>query len=410
VDANTLRSVITKFVAAPLARLRARRIWPIFVLVLTLILTWEWARVRVSGVHTSASSATGYVELSAASLPLQHATVAMEDGHFYHHRGFDWGAIRRAAEMDWDSGSIELGGSTITQQLAKNLFLTKDRTLWRKIEEVPLSFELERQLTKDQILELYLNNIDYGMGQRGVGAAVRYYFHKTPDKLTLAESAALVGMVPSPTQNGHEVQEGDVREGQLAALDRIRFFFPEIYSQEDIDYAKTIPLDHLMYPFKDAIDRRATDEVPAEWHGVSFYFFASPEMPEPIEHVATCLKPEIAGFLDTAVKKYKLVGIDHLGVYNDRPVRGSQTTLSAHAFGQAIDISGFRFADGTRVKVEDHDKPEILARLQPLEDLLKKHFDVVIDWRDDPKRHNTHFHAEVKGSRPGSSVVTRLVQ
>lgn len=368
-----------------------------------LTIVWATAWWQVRRLVDSWPSSVQYVSIDNTSQALRDATVAMEDGHFYEHNGFDWAAIWRAAQVNWSALRIKQGGSTITQQLAKNLFLTKDRTIWRKLREAPLTMEMERQMTKTRILELYLNNIDYGMGQHGIHAAAQYYFHKRPDQLTLAESAALVGIVPNPPHE--DIDANKIIQGQQTALGRILYYFSESYSRADIDRARTIPLDHLMYPFKNSVDRGATDEIPAEWRGVSFYFFNAPDVPLPIDRVGSSLKPQLAGFLNAARKKYHLVGIDHLGVYNDRSVRGSQTTLSSHAYGQAIDISGFRFADGSRIKVEDHDTPEVLARLQPLEDLLKKHFDIVVDWRDDPKRHNTHFHAEVKGPRPGSPVV-----
>jgi membrane peptidoglycan carboxypeptidase len=134
------------------SRRRLRRRWLLSVLVLAALIAIVWARAYylVSGLQRSGARQAGYIELHSISQPMQDATVAMEDGHFYRHRGFDWDAIRRAAEVDWDTFSIKQGGSTITQQLAKNLFLSTGRTFLRKIEEIPITCELERQLTKDQ--------------------------------------------------------------------------------------------------------------------------------------------------------------------------------------------------------------------------------------------------------------------
>jgi hypothetical protein len=325
------------------------------------------------------------------------ATIAMEDHNFYNHRGLDWEALHRALRFNLRLGEVKQGGSTITQQLAKNLFLSNDRNILRKMLEAFYAVELERELPKRRILELYLNTIDYGMGNRGITAASEYYFKTKPARLTLAESAILVGIVPDPMQK--DVDRQRVMDGQQKAMGRIVFFFPERYSQDMANQALAIPYEKFAYPFKDAWDRGATEEISATWHGVSFYFFASPDMPSPIEQASACLKNRMPAFLEEARRKYGIVGIDHLGCYNDRPTRQNEKIVSAHAFGQAIDMSGFRFAGGSRISVADHAKPAVMARLAPIEKLLKRHFDAVVDWNDNAL-HNTHFHVEVKGPRP----------
>lgn len=351
------------------------------------------AELRVQQV----ASLAPMVPLTDISQPMQDATVAMEDGNFYRHHGFDWVAIHRALRVDIRNGDIEQGGSTITQELAKNLFLSNDRTIWRKLQEIVYTIDLERTLSKKRILELYLNSIDYGLGQNGIAAAAKFYFHKTPSQLTLPESAVLVGTVPDPMHVS--LDQVRLAEGEQTALGRMGYFFPQRYSENDIDDAESIPMDRLVYPFKDAWDRGATGEIPAIWHGVSFYSYVDPDNPRQIPYVAPCLLTRMAKFLDDARQHYHLIGIDDLGVYNDRTMRQSSTKLSAHAFGQAIDISGFRFADGSRVTVADHGNPEVRRRLAPLEALLRKYFDIVVDWENDPLRHQTHFHVEVTGPR-----------
>jgi predicted double-glycine peptidase len=348
--------------------------------------------------YVSDGAVAARVSRSTVSQPMQDATVAMEDHAFYQHHGFDWIAMHHALRVDLREGQIKEGGSTITQQLAKNLFLTNDRTVWRKIKEAAYTWELERMLPKSRILELYLNTIDYGMGQHGITAAARYYFHKTPDKLTLAESAILVGIVPDPMQK--QVDPQRLLDGQHTALNRVRYFFPNRYSQEECDLASWYPLNMLLYPEKDAWDRGATGQIPSDWHGVKFFFFANPDEPLSIDQASLSLKDRLAGFLDDAHEHLHVVGIDHLGVYNDRSTRQEDKIISSHAYGQAIDISGFRFADGSRVSVKDHNTPKVMARLAPLEAMLKRHFDAVVDWNDEPKYHQTHFHTEVKGLRP----------
>ena len=352
-------------------------------------------------------SESTFSPLSQISSSMQDATVAMEDGHFYSHHGFDWIAIHRALRVDLRDGRVEQGGSTITQQLAKNLFLTNDRTIIRKLEEAAYTAELEHDLSKHRILELYLNKIDYGCGQHGITAAATYYFHETPAQLTLAQSALLVGLVPAPPQTPDGVNLSQLAQGQQTALSRVAFFFPGRYSSAELTASSFSSLDRSVYPFKDAWDRGATDTIPAIWHGISFFFYASPDEPGSIDHVSSSLKPALADFLEDAKRQYGLTGIDHLGVYNDRTMRQSQTAISAHAFGQAIDISGFRFKGGFQVRVKDHADPRVAARLAPIEALLKQHFPIVVDWRDDPLRHQTHFHCEVRGPRTVKGSRTR---
>jgi len=355
-------------------------------------------RVMRSKIEPATRTAHCEVSLTDVSKPMQDATIAMEDSNFYCHHGIDFAALHRALRFDLRVGEVKQGGSTITQQLAKNLYLkNNDRTLWLKIRDIMLASSLEEMLSKRRILELYLNTIDYGMGQHGIAAASRYYFHKTPAQITAPEAAILVGIVPDPMQVRLDLAR--LQRGQQTALGRMEFFFPKSYRQTDVDAAGAIPLDRLIYPFKDAWDRGAAGTIPARWHGVGFYFYADPDDPEDIDNVSPLLKPELGAFLEEAHARYKLVGIDHIGVYNDRPMRQSNATLSAHAFGQAIDVSGFRFSDGSRISVKDHEDPKILSKLVPIETMLKRHFDIVVDWKDDPLRHQTHFHCEVRGRR-----------
>ena len=124
--------------------------------------------------------------------------LAAEDGAFYEHRGIRPTSIVRAALVSFRKQEIKQGGSTITQQLARNLFLTKDQTIRRKAREVLIAIRLERIYTKDQILEMYLNTIYLGHGNYGVDAASRGFFAKSPSQLTLAEASLLAGIIAAP--------------------------------------------------------------------------------------------------------------------------------------------------------------------------------------------------------------------
>lgn len=121
------------------------------------------------------------------------AFIATEDSRFYEHHGVDPVGIFRAASVALFSGHASQGASTITQQLARNFFLSPERTLMRKIKEVFLAIRIEQLLTKDEILELYLNKIYLGYRAYGVGAAAQVYFGKTVDQLTLNEMAVIAG-------------------------------------------------------------------------------------------------------------------------------------------------------------------------------------------------------------------------
>lgn len=140
-----------------------------------------------------------YVPLSDIPLTLQQAIIAVEDNRFYRHMGFDIEGIIRAALVNMQSGELVEGGSTITQQLIKNLFLTNDRTMGRKAEELLLSIIMEMRYTKEEIMEMYLNTIYFGSNAYGIGPATYVYFGKTPPKLTLAESTLLAGLPNAPS-------------------------------------------------------------------------------------------------------------------------------------------------------------------------------------------------------------------
>ena len=129
---------------------------------------------------------------------LKKAVVASEDANFYSHEGVDYEAIREAIKADWRKGKFVHGGSTITQQVAKNLYLTREKTLIRKVKELVLARRMDDALSKSRILELYLNVVELGPMVYGVGHAAHYYFGKPPSALTVRECAFLASMLPGP--------------------------------------------------------------------------------------------------------------------------------------------------------------------------------------------------------------------
>jgi len=146
-------------------------------------------------------------DMGGAAVPLKElpryvpqAFIAIEDRRFYSHHGIDPIGIARAMVANILRRGVSQGGSTITQQLAKNLFLTQERTLSRKVQEVGLALWLEQKYSKAQILELYLNRVYFGAGAYGIEAAAQRYFDKPAQKLTAAEAAMLAGLVRSPSR------------------------------------------------------------------------------------------------------------------------------------------------------------------------------------------------------------------
>ncbi|MCF7812007.1 penicillin-binding protein [Candidatus Gracilibacteria bacterium] len=141
-----------------------------------------------------------YIPLEEIPESMQQATIAIEDGGFYHHFGFDIGGIIKAGLNYFFGIGNQRGGSTITQQLVKNTFLSRERTLTRKFNELLLAIKMEWYYSKDEILELYLNNIPYGNNAHGIEAASKTFFGKSARELTIAESSILASLPIAPTR------------------------------------------------------------------------------------------------------------------------------------------------------------------------------------------------------------------
>lgn len=139
-----------------------------------------------------------YVPLEHVSPHLRHAVVAAEDGRFYQHHGLDWIELRKVIDEAAREGEPERGASTITQQLVKNLFLTTRGSYLRKVAEVPLALLAELILSKDRILELYLNIVEWGPGVFGAEAAARYHYRIASAALSRQQAARLAAVLPSP--------------------------------------------------------------------------------------------------------------------------------------------------------------------------------------------------------------------
>ena len=170
-----------------------------------------------------------YVPLNKLPVQLRQATIAIEDRRFYLHRGISPRDMLRAAWVDITGGRVQQGASTLTQQVVRNIWLSHERTWDRKIKEILLALELERVYSKDEILEMYLNEVYYGHGAYGARTAAMTYFGKDPSKLGLAECALLAGLPQRPTSNDpirHPKTAKARRDDVLQAMVRERYLTP----------------------------------------------------------------------------------------------------------------------------------------------------------------------------------------
>ncbi|MDU2065802.1 MAG: penicillin-binding protein 1A [Sporomusaceae bacterium] len=185
------------------------------------------ASSQIFDVHGKLIATTRSVEnripvpLSKIPKDLQNSFIAAEDARFYNHIGIDPRGILRAVWANLTNHAVAEGGSTITQQLAKNALLTQEQTLKRKIQEAVLALQIERQYTKSEILELYLNQIYFGQGAYGVQAAAQVYFGKNVDELNMAECAMLAGIPKSPNYYSPATNLKAAKERQNTVLDQL---------------------------------------------------------------------------------------------------------------------------------------------------------------------------------------------
>lgn len=161
------------------------------------------------------------VKIDAVPERLKQAILAAEDDRFYQHRGVDYAGVLRAAYSNFTSGGARQGASTITMQVARNFFLTREKTLTRKFSEALLAFKIEHSLSKDEILELYINQIYLGQRTYGFAAAAQVYFGKTLDNLNLAEVTVLAGLPKAPSHYNPVANPKRAKARQLYVLRRM---------------------------------------------------------------------------------------------------------------------------------------------------------------------------------------------
>ncbi|MEX2054797.1 MAG: PBP1A family penicillin-binding protein [Candidatus Andersenbacteria bacterium] len=211
------------------------------------------------------------VDLDRISRYVRQATVAAEDDQFYEHHGLDFKGIIRGVVLKPLSGRRAQGGSTITQQLIKNSILTPERTLRRKVKEAVLALELEQRFSKDDILEMYLNDIPYGSQAYGIEAASQTFFAKSAADLTLAQAAALTSLPKAPTYYspyGSHIE--DLKQRQVSVLERMKdleMITPEQLEeakQEELEFAprrESIQAPHFVFYVKEQLDEEYGERV-----------------------------------------------------------------------------------------------------------------------------------------------------
>lgn len=167
--------------------------------------------------RTGRAPIKAWLPLDRIDVDVKHAVLVSEDYRFFDHSGFDLHEVKVAIRDAIEDGERPRGASTLTQQLAKNLYLSGDRTLSRKLVEAVMTLFLEGLLTKARILELYLNEVEFGPHVYGVQAAARHHFGTSAGHLTQTQAAELAALLPAP----HRDRPGSDREAYLARVDRI---------------------------------------------------------------------------------------------------------------------------------------------------------------------------------------------
>ena len=177
-----------------------------------------------------------WVPYGAISENLKKAILINEDAGFFSHKGIDVNELKAALKKDWETMSFNRGGSTITMQLAKNLYLNPSKNPLRKIKEIVIACQLEQALSKSRIFEIYLNIVEWGRNVYGAEAAARFYFGKSAAALDPLEAATLAALVPSPrsSKDRNILSRRNLILGRLASVGYI--------SNEEYQHAKQIPL------------------------------------------------------------------------------------------------------------------------------------------------------------------------
>jgi len=261
------------------------RVAVFFCLVMGLIFLWGFSQIpsdkQIKGCLTTemykvqlCPGTQTYSKLSNISPYLPKAIVITEDGSFWSHRGFDLQEMQNSLKSNLEKGRFARGGSTISQQLAKNLFLSKDKTLVRKFIEAIITVRLEKVLTKKEIMEKYLNVVQFGKDIYGVKQAAKFYFKKEPHELNVTESAFFAFLLPNP-----EVYSKSFYKKKLTpfAKKRLNEIIDRLYkyssindseylsSKADLEYFLTGQEPPLMDPNLEEINEETAETSDSNW-------------------------------------------------------------------------------------------------------------------------------------------------
>lgn len=296
------------------------------------------------------TSNNNWVKLDEISNHLINATISIEDKNFFNHSGFDYLRIIKSLYINLKNKDTLQGASTITQQLAKNLFLTFDKTWERKLKEAWLTIQLEAQYSKDDILEAYLNTINYG-GIYGIENASKYYFNKSAKDLTLAEASILAGIPKSPSNYSPLANYEAAKERQfliLEAMNKNNYITEDeilnAYNEELIFYGKTSEQNNTLMYYQDAVFKEldSIETIPnsfLETGGLKIY---------------TYLDPNAQQILDTAIKNNYQENELELAIIMMDPKNGHIIAMTG---GKDYSVSQFNRAIDAKRQVGSTIKP-----------------------------------------------------
>ncbi len=238
-------------------------------LVIAIIPDWMPSAETIRGCLTTkmykvylCPGSKNYAPLKQISPILQKTIVLTEDSSFFQHKGFDWGAIEKNAREGWATGSFKKGGSSISQQLAKNMFLTPERSFWRKAKEAIITDRIEGALSKNEILERYLNVIEFGRNVYGIKAAAQFYFQKTPAELDVVESSFLAMLLPNPIKYSQSYYK---KELSPFAQKRMNKIIDDLYQYNRIDDEQYLDAQNKL----DLVFKPTPPPMPEELQGTS---------------------------------------------------------------------------------------------------------------------------------------------
>ncbi len=253
------------------------------------------------------------IMLKPGTLPkfVKNAAIAAEDKNFYKHGGWDWKAMSRAGLRYAKTRKFSQGGSTITQQVAKNYILTSEKKISRKVKEILIAEKIEKKYGKEEILELYFNKVNYGFGRYGIETASRFYFGKTASELTLAEAALLVGLHPRP--EGYSPRKNMKLALQRRAYVLKRMLAEKMITQAEFDAAsKEVPQIVSDRPVEARVAQETCDKIRKD--------LEKQFKPEEIDFLGLIYQSTIDLKLNAVVKQLQAEGVARIAKRHNRPL------------------------------------------------------------------------------------------